>query len=48
MHHVSVRSIELVKESGVSEYYNSSIGAGWGALDFSWSAVLIDLVEKVI
>jgi len=48
MRHIAVRSIELVKKSGVCEYYNPSTGAGWGAPDFSWSTVLIGLVEEVI
>lgn len=46
--HIAAQSIELVKKSGVREYYNPSTGAGWGAPDFSWSTVLIDLVEEVI
>lgn len=46
--HIAAQSIDLVKKSGVREYYNPSTGAGWGAPDFSWSTVLIDLVEVVI
>lgn len=46
--HIAAQSIELVKKSGVREYYNPSTGAGWGAPDFSWSTVLIDLVKEVI
>jgi hypothetical protein len=46
--HIAAQSIELVRLSGVREYYNPSTGAGWGAPDFSWSTVLLDLVEEVL
>ncbi|MFM7889967.1 MAG: amylo-alpha-1,6-glucosidase [Actinomycetota bacterium] len=46
--HIAKQSIELIRKSGVREYYNPSNGNGWGAPDFSWSTVLLDLVERVI
>lgn len=46
--HIAAQSVELFRLSGVREYYNPSTGAGWGAPDFSWSTVLLDLVEEVI
>ena len=46
--HIAAQSIELVRLSGVREYYNPGTGAGWGAPDFSWSTVLLDLVEEVL
>lgn len=42
--HLANQSIELVKRSGVREYYNPLTGQGHGAQDFSWSTILLDLV----
>jgi glycogen debranching enzyme len=46
--HIAAQSVELIRKSGVREYYNPHTGAGWGAPDFSWSTILLDLVEQVI
>lgn len=45
--HIARRSFELVRMSGVREYYNPHNGIGHGAVDFSWSTILIDLVAEV-
>lgn len=37
------RSIELVRRSGFREYYNPFTGQGYGATDFSWSALVLDM-----
>lgn len=42
--HIARQSLELMKISGVREYYNPRTGAGHGARDFSWSTILVDLV----
>lgn len=42
--HIARQSMELIKISGIREYYNPHTGRGHGALDFSWSTILVDLV----
>lgn len=44
---VALQSLEMVRKSGVREYYNPQTGVGHGALDFSWSTILIDLLVEV-
>lgn len=44
---IAHQSLEMVKTSGVREYYNPQTGVGHGALDFSWSTILIDLLVEV-
>lgn len=39
------RSVELVRRSGFREYYNPETGEGNGAPDFSWTAIVLDMVE---
>jgi len=39
------RSVELVRRNGFREYYNPEIGEGNGAPDFSWTAIILDMVE---
>jgi len=39
------RSIELVRRNGFREYYNPETGEGNGAPDFSWTAIILDMVE---
>jgi neutral trehalase len=46
--HMARQSIELIKLSGVREYYNPFDGEGHGAHDFSWSTILLDLVAEVL
>jgi glycogen debranching enzyme len=38
-------SLRLVERSGFREHYNSSTGEGYGAREFSWSALVLDMVE---
>jgi glycogen debranching enzyme len=45
--HIAKQSVELLKMSGVREYYNPFTGAGHGANDFSWSTILLDLVVEL-
>jgi neutral trehalase len=45
--HIANQSIECMKKSGVREYYNPHDATGWGAPDFSWSTILLDLVMEV-
>ena len=42
--HIAKQSVELFTMSGVREYYNPITGSGHGAIDFSWSTILLDLV----
>ena len=35
-------SVDLIEKSGFREYYNPETGEGFGAPDFSWSAVALD------
>jgi len=37
-------SIELVENEGFREYYNPYTGKGLGAMNFSWSALVLDMV----
>jgi glycogen debranching enzyme len=40
-------TIEMMRENGIWEYYNSLTGEGLGIRDFAWSAALaIDLLEQ--
>lgn len=45
--HIAKQSVELLKISGVREYYNPVTGIGHGANDFSWSTILLDLVVNL-
>ena len=45
---IAIQSIEMVRRSGVREYYNPSTALGHGAPDFSWSTILLDLVIEVM
>ena len=46
--HIANQSIACMKKSGVREYYNPQDATGWGAPDFSWSTILLDLVMQVL
>jgi glycogen debranching enzyme len=46
--HITAQSIQCFRESGVREYYNPQNATGWGAPDFSWSTILLDLVVTVL
>jgi glycogen debranching enzyme len=41
-------SLELVHRSGFREHYNPETGEGYGAEDFSWSALVLDALEQRI
>jgi hypothetical protein len=36
-------SLALIERSAFREYYNPHTGAGYGAEDFSWSALVLDM-----
>jgi glycogen debranching enzyme len=38
------RSAQLVERSGFREYYDPMTGEGFGASDFSWTALVLDLL----
>lgn len=38
------RSIEMVAQSGVREFYDPVTGAGQGAQDFAWTTLVLDLI----
>jgi glycogen debranching enzyme len=38
-------SLELVERSGFREHYHPDTGEGYGAKDFSWSALVLDMLE---
>ncbi len=38
-------SLELVRRTGFREHYNPDTGEGYGAEDFSWSALVLDMLE---
>ncbi len=40
---IATRSAELVRRSGFREYYNPLTGEGYGARDFSWSTLVVDM-----
>ncbi|HET8645517.1 MAG TPA: hypothetical protein VFO85_08530 [Vicinamibacteria bacterium] len=43
---VEERSAELVERSGFREYYDPHTGEGHGARDFSWTALVLDMLER--
>jgi hypothetical protein len=46
--HIAARSVDLMRLSGIREYYNPHTGQGHGAPDFSWSTILYDLLIEVL
>ncbi len=46
--HIASRSVEMMKRSGIREYYNPTTGQGHGAADFSWSTIIYDLLIGVM
>jgi glycogen debranching enzyme len=46
--HIASRSVDLMRLSGIREYYNPTTGQGRGAPDFSWSTILYDLLIEVM
>ena len=43
---VAQRSADLVERSGFREYYDPLTGEGHGAMDFSWTALVLDMMER--
>lgn len=41
---VENRSVDLIQRDGFREYYNPFTGEGFGAQDFSWSALALDML----
>ena len=41
------KSCALVQKAGFREYYNPLTGEGYGAQDFGWSTLVIDMIELV-
>lgn len=39
-------SAELIEKSGFREYYHPKTGAGLGAIDFTWSALIVDMLAR--
>jgi glycogen debranching enzyme len=44
LNELKTRIIELIKKSGFREYYNPFTGDGYGATNFGWSGLVIDLL----
>jgi hypothetical protein len=36
---------ELISKGGFREYYNPFTGEGYGAQDFTWSGLVVDMME---
>ena len=43
---IEQRSADLVEGAGFREYYNPFTGEGHGALDFSWTALVLDMLVR--
>jgi len=41
------RTLEMVARGGFREYYSPYSGAGYGALDFGWSTLVLDFLERI-
>lgn len=41
------KSCMLIQESGFREYFNPLTGKGYGAYNFGWSTLLVDMIELV-
>lgn len=39
------KTVDLLKKSGFREYYNPLTGEGYGAIDFGWSTLVVDLLK---
>jgi glycogen debranching enzyme len=39
------RSVQMIGQGGVREFFHPLSGAGQGAVDFSWSALILDLIH---
>jgi hypothetical protein len=45
--HIEDRSATLVERSGFREYYDPFTGEGHGAHDFSWTALVLDMLDRL-
>ena len=45
--HIEDRSAALVEKSGFREYYHPVTGEGNGAVDFSWTALVLDMLARL-
>jgi glycogen debranching enzyme len=45
--HIEDRSAALVEKSGFREYYHPVTGEGNGAVDFSWTALALDMLARL-
>ncbi len=43
---IVTKSKELIAKSGFREYFNPFTGEGYGAKNFGWSTLIVDLLEK--
>jgi glycogen debranching enzyme len=39
------RTVQMVGKSGLREFFNPYTGEGYGAVDFSWTALVLDLIH---
>jgi hypothetical protein len=44
--HIEDQSVELIAKSGFREHYQPRTGEGFGAKDFSWSALALDMIAS--
>ncbi len=40
------RSLDLIKQSGFREFFNPVTGEGYGAHNFSWSTLVVDMMDE--
>lgn len=38
--------MQLISKGGFREYYNPFTGEGYGAPDFTWSGLVVDMMES--
>ena len=43
--HIIDRTVDLIKLSGYREFFNPFTGEGYGAHNFSWSTLVVDMIE---
>ena len=45
--HLADISVSLIEKSGFREYYNPFTGEGYGAKDFTWGALALDMIRRM-
>ena len=40
------KTIQLIQKSGFREFFNPFSGEGYGAVDFSWSTLVVDMILR--